>query len=44
MRQTVILAGAAGDGINTVEMIIEKLIMKSGYAFYAYKIYMSRSR
>ncbi len=44
MRQTVILAGAAGDGINTVEMIIEKLIKKSGYAFYAYKNYMSRIR
>lgn len=44
MRKTIIIAGAAGEGINTVEMYLEKLLKQTGYEIYAYKNYMSRIR
>ncbi len=44
MRKTIVIAGAAGEGINTVEMYLEKLLKQSGYDIYAYKNYMSRIR
>lgn len=44
MRKTIVIAGAAGEGINTVEMYTEKLLKKAGYDVYAYKNYMSRIR
>ncbi len=44
MKKTIIVAGAAGEGINTVEMFIEKILKHSGYSIYSYKNYMSRVR
>ncbi|MCD4714124.1 MAG: 2-oxoacid:acceptor oxidoreductase subunit alpha [Clostridiales bacterium] len=44
MRKTIIIAGAAGEGINTVELYVEKLLKQEGYEIYAYKNYMSRVR
>lgn len=44
MRKTIVIAGAAGEGINTVEMYLEKILKQSGYDLYSYKNYMSRIR
>ena len=44
MKKTIIVAGAAGEGINTVAMFIEKILKHSGYSIYSYKNYMSRVR
>jgi len=44
MKKTIIVAGAAGEGINTVEMFIEKILKKQGYEIFSYKNYMSRVR
>lgn len=44
MKKTIIVAGAAGEGINTVELFIEKILKKSGYEIFSYKNYMSRVR
>lgn len=44
MRQTIVIAGAAGEGINTVEMFIEKILKQNGYELFSYKNYMSRVR
>lgn len=44
MKKTIIIAGAAGEGINTVELSIEKILKASGYELFSYKNYMSRVR
>lgn len=44
MKKTIIISGAAGEGINTVEMFVEKIFKKAGYEIFAYKNYMSRIR
>lgn len=44
MRKTIIIAGAAGEGINTVELYLEKLLKQHGFEIFAYKNYMSRVR
>lgn len=44
MKKTIIVAGAAGEGINTVEMFIEKILKTFGYEIFSYKNYMSRVR
>ena len=44
MKKTIIVAGAAGEGINTVERFIERILKKVGYEIFSYKNYMSRVR
>ena len=44
MKKTIIIAGAAGEGINTVELSIEKILKANGYELFSYKNYMSRVR
>lgn len=44
MKKTIIIAGAAGEGINTVESFVEKILKQSGYEIFSYKNYMSRVR
>lgn len=44
MKRTIMIGGAAGEGINTVEMYIEKRLKQEGYEVYSYKNYMSRIR
>ena len=44
MKKTIIVAGAAGEGINTVESFIEKILKQNGYEIFSYKNYMSRVR
>lgn len=44
MKQTIVIAGAAGEGINTVELFIERILKQNGYELFSYKNYMSRVR
>lgn len=44
MKKTIIVAGAAGEGINTVELFIERILKSVGYEIFSYKNYMSRVR
>lgn len=44
MKKTIIVAGAAGEGINTVEWFVERILKKVGYEIFSYKNYMSRVR
>ena len=44
MKKTIIIAGAAGEGINTVESFVEKILKQNGYEIFSYKNYMSRVR
>ncbi|HAS72804.1 MAG TPA: hypothetical protein DCS67_01510, partial [Clostridiales bacterium UBA8960] len=44
MKKTIVVAGAAGEGINTVESFIEKILKQHGYEIFSYKNYMSRVR
>jgi 2-oxoglutarate ferredoxin oxidoreductase subunit alpha len=44
MRKTIGIAGAAGEGINTVQSFLEKNLKRQGYALISYKNYMSRVR
>lgn len=44
MNRSIVIAGAAGDGINTLSEIIEKTLLHHGYHVYSYKNYMSRVR
>ncbi|MDO4799509.1 MAG: 2-oxoacid:acceptor oxidoreductase subunit alpha [Bacillota bacterium] len=42
--KSIVIAGAAGDGINTIAAALEKILMKTGYELFAYRNYMSRVR
>ncbi len=44
MKKTIVIAGAAGEGINTVALFIERILKKYGYEIFSYKNYMSRVR
>ncbi len=44
MKKTIVIAGAAGEGINTVQQFIERILKKNGYDIFSYKNYMSRVR
>ena len=44
MKKSIVIAGAAGEGINTVEHFIERILKKNGYEIFSYKNYMSRVR
>lgn len=44
MKKTIIVAGAAGEGINTVASFIERILKQNGYEIFSYKNYMSRVR
>ncbi len=44
MKKTIVIAGAAGEGINTVEHFIERILKKNGFEIFSYKNYMSRVR
>lgn len=44
MKKTIVIGGAAGEGINTAAQFIEEAVKKNGYYFLAYKNYMSRVR
>jgi len=41
---SIVLAGAAGQGIQTIELVLTKLLKQSGYNVFATKEYMSRVR
>ena len=41
---SIVISGAAGQGINTVELLLTKLLKLCGYNFFATKEYMSRVR
>ena len=41
---SIVIAGAAGQGIQTVEILLTKLLKLCGYNFFATKEYMSRVR
>ncbi len=44
MTKTVILAGPAGGGLNSIQDFLEKAFHKKGYYYYSYRNYMSRVR
>lgn len=44
MKKTIIIGGAAGEGINTVQYYLEKLLKRHGFWILSYKNYMSRVR
>lgn len=44
MTKTVILTGAAGGGLNSIQDFLEQSFHKKGYYFYSYRNYMSRVR
>jgi len=44
MKKTIVIAGAAGEGINTIEHFIERILKRNGYELFSYKNYMSRVR
>lgn len=44
MTKTVILSGAAGGGLNSIQDFLEQSFHKKGYYFYSYRNYMSRVR
>ena len=44
MIKTIVIGGAAGEGINTAEQFIEKIVKGNGLNFLSYKNYMSRVR
>ena len=44
MTKTVILAGPAGGGLNSIQDFLEKAFHKKGYFYYSYRNYMSRVR
>jgi 2-oxoglutarate ferredoxin oxidoreductase subunit alpha len=41
---SIVLAGEAGQGVNSIEVILIGIIKKAGYNVYATKEYMSRVR
>lgn len=44
MKYNILIGGAAGQGVETVSEIFEKIIKRQGYEVYAIKDYMSRVR
>ena len=44
MDFTILVGGAAGQGIETVGLLLEKTIKRSGYEVFTYKNYMSMVR
>jgi len=41
---SIVLCGEAGQGINTIELILVNILKKAGYNIFATKEYMSRIR
>ncbi|MBL4938279.1 2-oxoacid:acceptor oxidoreductase subunit alpha [Clostridium sp. YIM B02515] len=44
MRYNVLIGGAAGQGMDTISALFERILKKSGYYIYSTKDYMSRVR
>ncbi|MDK2865947.1 MAG: 2-oxoglutarate/2-oxoacid ferredoxin oxidoreductase subunit alpha [Clostridiales bacterium] len=44
MKKTIVIAGAAGEGINTAAQFVERMVKEKGLYFLSYKNYMSRVR
>lgn len=44
MKYNVLIGGAAGQGMDTISSLFEKILKKSGYYLYSTKDYMSRVR
>ena len=44
MKKTIMIAGAAGAGINTSELFLERILKSEGFFLLSYKNYMSRVR
>ncbi|MBF4695318.1 2-oxoacid:acceptor oxidoreductase subunit alpha [Fusibacter ferrireducens] len=44
MKKTIMIAGAAGGGINTSELFLERMLKREGFFVLSYKNYMSRVR
>lgn len=44
MNTTIMIAGAAGEGINTLSSFLEKVLKRNGQEIYSYRNYMSRVR
>ncbi|GAU77971.1 2-oxoacid:acceptor oxidoreductase subunit alpha [Fusibacter sp. 3D3] len=44
MKKTIMIAGAAGEGINTSELFLERMLKREGFFVLSYKNYMSRVR
>lgn len=44
MKKTIMIAGAAGAGINTSELFLERMLKREGFFVLSYKNYMSRVR
>ena len=44
MKKTIMIAGAAGAGINTSELFLERMLKREGFFLLSYKNYMSRVR
>ena len=44
MNYNILIGGAAGQGVETVSAIFEKILKKQGYEVFAIKDYMSRVR
>ncbi len=44
MKRTIIIAGAAGTGLNTIETFLEALLKQNGCHLLSYRNYMSRIR
>lgn len=44
MKYNVLIGGAAGQGMDTLSVLIEKVLKRKGYFIHSYKDYMSRIR
>jgi 2-oxoglutarate ferredoxin oxidoreductase subunit alpha len=44
MKKTIVIGGAAGEGINTAAQFVERIVKEKGLYFLSYKNYMSRVR
>ncbi len=44
MRYNILIGGAAGQGIETISFILEKILLRDGYEIFSNKDYMSRVR
>ncbi|MBS7526132.1 2-oxoacid:acceptor oxidoreductase subunit alpha [Fusibacter paucivorans] len=44
MKKTIVIGGAAGEGINTAAQFVERMVKEKGLYFLSYKNYMSRVR
>ena len=44
MDYNILIGGEAGQGLNTIASLLEKILLRSGYNVYSTKDYMSRIR